>query len=74
MALVGAGGYVGMVYYPQFVVAELITLENLFDCEEVLFFLATSTLGAFLGGGGPTSTCTVKAVKLFSIAVTLVPL
>ena len=61
-----------MVYCPQFVVAGLIPLEDLFDCEEVLLFLTTSTLEATFGGGGPSSTCSVKAVKLISLAVTVV--
>ncbi len=37
-------GYVGIVYCPQFVTAGLITLDDLFDCDEVLPFLTTSTL------------------------------
>ena len=48
---------------PQFVDAGLIILDDRFDCEEVLPFLTTFTLEAILGGGGPSSTCTVRAVK-----------
>ncbi len=52
MVPVGAGGYVGIINCPQFVVAGLIILDDLLDCKDVLPFFTTSTLEAILGRGG----------------------
>ena len=59
--------------FPQFVVAGLIALNDLFDCDDELLFLTTTTLEATIGCPGPSSTCTVKALRLISLAVTVVP-
>ncbi len=67
-ALDSVTGHVGIMYWPQYVTTGLTTFEDIFDCEDVLPFLKTSTSVATSGGGGPKSTCTLVVFKLISLA------